>query len=74
MPDTNIFCRLVEETATVRPMPPRLRWLLLEALDAAYPEGAPQRQLRDAPDAAVAWQVQSCLDDYADFGAVVEAQ
>jgi hypothetical protein len=48
------------------PLPSGARPLLLALLDLAYPGGSPQRQLQDAPDGAIAWQVQSLLDDFSD--------
>lgn len=50
------------------PMSPDLRAALLRVLDlGGYPEGSAQRQLHDQPDGAIAWQVQSLLDDWSDY-------
>lgn len=46
---------------------PGMRPLLLELLRLAYPAGAAQTRLSNATDGAVAWQVQSCLDDFASY-------
>lgn len=54
---------------TTRKLPAAMRRLLLDALTLGYPLGAAQSRLDNAPDAAVAWQTQSMLDDYADFDA-----
>ena len=51
-------------------LPTGMRALLLAILSAGYPEGAAQTQLANAPDEAIAWQVQSMLDDYADADAL----
>lgn len=48
-------------------MSPELRAALLRVLDLGYPEGSAQRTLDGEPDGAIAWQVQSLLDDYADY-------
>jgi hypothetical protein len=48
------------------PLPHGMRDLLLNLLTLAYPKGAPQTRLSDAPDGTIAWQVQSMLDDFAD--------
>jgi len=48
------------------PLPAGMRGLLLSILDLAYPNGAAQRRLSNAPDSAIAFQVQSTLDDYSD--------
>jgi hypothetical protein len=48
------------------PLPAGMRDLLLGVLAIAYPDGAAQRRLSNAEDSAVAWQVQSALDDYSD--------
>jgi hypothetical protein len=50
---------------TTLPLPHGMRALLLDVLALAYPAGAAQARLHNAPDAAVAWQVQSMLDDHA---------
>lgn len=50
------------------PLPTGARELLLRFLDLAYQDwpGCAQTNLHNAPDAAIAWQVQSALDDFAD--------
>lgn len=55
--------------ADVLPLPAPMRRLLLDLLSLGYPAGAAQANLGTAPDGAVAWQVQSMLDDYADHSA-----
>ncbi len=47
-------------------MPAGMRAHLLAILALGYQPGAAQTRLGNAPDAAIAWQVQSMLDDYAD--------
>jgi hypothetical protein len=54
------------DDVTTIPLPVGMRALLLDALDLGYPHGAAQRGLGNASDAAIAWQCQSMLDDYAD--------
>jgi hypothetical protein len=49
------------------PLPFGMRAPLLQLLSLGYPAGAAQTRLDNAPDAAIAWQVQSMLDDYADY-------
>ncbi len=61
------------EPTDILPLPAGARELLLQLLDIGYRAGMPQTRLRNAPDAAIAWQVQSMLDDYADHAAVEEA-
>ena len=51
---------------TAHPLPAGMRKLLLDVLALAYPAGAPQTRLSNAPDGAIAWQCQSMLDDFAD--------
>jgi hypothetical protein len=51
------------------PLPKGMRPLLLDILAIGYPGDYAQARLSNAPDAAIAWQVQSMLDDYADFSA-----
>jgi hypothetical protein len=53
------------DEATI-PLPHGMRALLLDVLDLAYPNGAAQRRLGNAPDSAIAFQVQSALDDFSD--------
>jgi hypothetical protein len=53
----------------ILPLPAGMRDLLLQILALGYPAGYAQTRLSNAPDAAIAWQVQSCLDDYADHAA-----
>jgi hypothetical protein len=48
------------------PLPTGMRDRLLAILELGYPANAPQARLGNAPDAAIAWQVQSMLDEYAD--------
>ncbi len=55
--------------AETLPLPAAMRRLLLELLSHGYPADAAQANLRDAADGAIAWQVQSMLDDYADVRA-----
>ncbi len=55
------------------PLSPAMRRLLLELLRLGYAPDDAQANLGDAPDAAVAWQVQSMLDDYADYAALRHA-
>jgi hypothetical protein len=52
-----------------QPLPDGMRAKLLEILALAYPPGAAQARLAAAPDAAIAWQTQSMLDDFADAAA-----
>jgi len=52
---------------SILPLPTGMRPLLLDLLSKGYPSGALQTLLGNAPDAVVAWQVQSLLDDYADL-------
>ncbi len=52
----------MEQTTKLRP---GMRPLLLELLRLAYPAHAAQARMSNAPDGAVAWQVQSMLDDFA---------
>ena len=54
----------------ILPLPTGMRAKLLECLTLAYPAGAPQTRLSNAPDAAVAWMAQSMLDDFADYSAL----
>ena len=49
------------------PLPAKMRSLLLQVLDLGYRPGSPQTLLSNAPDGAIAWQVQSMLDEYADY-------
>ena len=51
------------------PLPKGGRELLLSFLSLAYPPQFAQARLHGAPDAAIAWQVQSCLDEFADYRA-----
>lgn len=51
------------------PLSPAMRRLLLDLLSLGYEPDDAQANLRHAPDAAIAWQVQSMLDDYADYAA-----
>lgn len=51
------------------PLSPAMRRLLLELLSLGYAPDDAQANLAGAPDAAIAWQVQSMLDDYADYAA-----
>jgi hypothetical protein len=51
------------------PLPSGMRSHLLAILAIRYPANFPQTRLGNAPNAAIAWQVQSMLDDYADAGA-----
>ena len=53
----------------VRPLPPGMRARLLEILAIGYACNCSQTRLGNAPDAAIAWQVQSMLDDFADYEA-----
>lgn len=55
------------------PLSPAMRRLLLELLSLGYEPEDKQANLHDAPDAAIAWQVQSMLDDYADYQALLVA-
>jgi len=55
------------------PLSPAMRRLLLDLLRLGYAPDDAQANLAHAPDAAVAWQVQSMLDDYADFSAFLVA-
>jgi hypothetical protein len=55
------------------PLSPAMRRLLLELLSLGYAPGDAQANLAAAPDAAVAWQVQSMLDDFADYQALLIA-
>lgn len=56
-------------------LPNGARELLLRFLDLAYQEWphCAQTNLHNAPDGAIAWQVQSALDDFADFSSFKEA-
>jgi hypothetical protein len=54
---------------TILPLPAGMRAHLLAALALGYPAAAAQARLSNAPDAAIAWQVQSMLGDYADYAA-----
>lgn len=49
-------------------MPTGLRNVLLAALALAYPADAAQAHMDNSPDAAIAWQVQSMLDDHVGRG------
>jgi hypothetical protein len=49
-----------------RPLPQGMRRHLLAILKLGYHNGAAQRRLGNASDAALAWQCQSMLDDYSD--------
>jgi hypothetical protein len=51
----------------VEPLPAGVRVHLLAILALGYPAGARQTQLGNAPDAVIAWQAQSMLDDYAAY-------
>ncbi len=53
----------------IRPLPTGARALLLGFLALVYSPGDAQARLGNAPDAAIAWQVQSALDDFADYAA-----
>jgi hypothetical protein len=53
----------------ISPLPAGMRAHLLAILDLGYPAGFPQTRLSNAPDGAIAWQVQSMLDDYSDYAA-----
>jgi hypothetical protein len=55
----------------ISPLPAGMRDLLLAILALAYPAGYAQTRLHNQHDAAIAWQVQSCLDEYADYSAFV---
>ena len=56
-----------DDDEPISPLPPKMRSLLLQVLDLGYLAGAPQTLLSNAPDGAVAWQVQSMLDGYAEY-------
>jgi hypothetical protein len=58
-----------DDAPAIPPLPPGVRPLLLDILARCYPANAAQTRLGNAPDAAIAWQVQSCLDDYSDADA-----
>lgn len=53
-------------------LPAGARDHLLAFLAAVYPANTPQTRLSNAPDAAIAWQCQSALDDFADHAALEE--
>ena len=53
-----------EDAGLVTAMPTGLRAALLVALALAYPADAAQAHMDNAPDRAIAWQVQSMLDDF----------
>jgi hypothetical protein len=53
----------------IAPLPAGMRPLLLALLSLGYDAGDAQARLGNAPDSAIAWQVQSMLDDYADYAA-----
>lgn len=57
----------------ILPLPTGTRDLLLAFLAAVYPANSAQTRLGNAPDGAIAWQVQSALDDFSDFSAFTEA-
>jgi hypothetical protein len=61
------------DAPAILPLPSGTRRLLLDFLAAVYPAGCAQARLTGQPDAAIAWQVQSALDDFADFSAFVAA-
>lgn len=52
------------------PLSPAMRRLLLELLSLGYAPDDAQANLGRVPDAAIAWQCQSMLDDYADHAAL----
>ena len=58
-----------QDAETIRPLPPGMRARLLEILAIGYACNCSQTRLGNAPDSAIAWQVQSMLDDYSDYGA-----
>lgn len=58
--------------APLLPLPAGMRGLLLDVLAVGYPVGAAQTRMGNASDSAIAWQVQSMLDDHADFNDVVD--
>jgi hypothetical protein len=56
------------------PLPAGTRRMLLDFLAACYEPTDAQARLANAPDAAIAWQAQSALDDFADFQALAAYQ
>lgn len=61
------------DSPAILPLPAGTRRLLLDFLAAVYPPNAAQTRLGNQPDAAIAWQVMSALDDFADYSAFVVA-
>lgn len=64
------MARIASAADGIAPLPAGMRSALLHVLAIAYPKNAAQRRLGNAPDAAIAWTVQSALDDFADFTAL----
>lgn len=61
------------DSPAILPLPTGARRLLLDFLAAVYPANSAQARLSNQPDGAIAWQVQSALDDHADYSAFVVA-
>lgn len=61
------------DSPAILPLPTGTRRLLLDFLAAVYPAHSAQTRLGNQPDAAIAWQAQSALDDFADHAAFVVA-
>jgi hypothetical protein len=56
-------------SAHTLPLPEGMRAKLLDILAIGYPGDYAQNRLSNAPDAAIAWQAQSMLEDYSSYEA-----